>query len=73
MDMNPYLAQKLAEARLRDLRAASARAALLRSLRSGRLGIRAMLGEALIRAGRWMLREHATSCPRRRRVAFAGR
>ncbi len=73
MDMNLYIAQKLTEARMRDLRAASARPALLGSRRSGRLGIRAALGEALIRAGRWMLREHATSCPRRRRDAFAGR
>jgi hypothetical protein len=59
MDLNSYGMEKLAEARLAELRAASARAALLASLRPAGHGARAALGEALIRAGRWLLRDGA--------------
>ena len=58
MDSGTYILERLVESRLRDLRAASARAALLRSVRSGDRGFRVTLGEALIRVGRWMLRGH---------------
>ncbi len=61
MDMNSYGMEKLVEARLAELRAASARAALFESLRPKGHGARAALGEALIRAGRWLLRDGAVA------------
>ena len=73
MHMELYLAQKLTVARIGDLRAASARAVLLGTARPRRRGIRAAFGEALIRAGRGMLRDQTTGCPARRRDASAGR
>lgn len=59
MDTNTYVLEKLTESRLRDLRDAGARAALLSSLRARDRGFRVTLGEAFIRAGRWLLRGHA--------------
>jgi len=73
MHMNLYLAQKLTEARIGDLRAASARAVLLGTARPRRRGIRAASVEALIRVGWGMLRDQTTGCPPRRRDASAGR
>jgi len=73
MHMNLYLAQKLAEAPIGDLRVARARAVSLAAARPRRRGIRAAFGEALIRAGRGMLRDQSTGCPPRRRDASAGR
>lgn len=61
MDLNSYGIEKMAEARLAELRAVSARAALLASLRPKGHGARAALGEALIRAGRWLLRDGAVA------------
>jgi hypothetical protein len=61
MDLNNYAIEKLTEARLGELRAASARAALLASLRPERRGARAALGEVLIRAGRRLLRDRAVA------------
>lgn len=61
MDLNSYGIEKLVEARLSELRAASARAALVTSLRPKGHGARAALGVALIRAGRWLLRDRAVA------------
>jgi hypothetical protein len=71
MDMNIYVTEKLMEARLRELRAASERAALLGSARSGRGGIRTVLGRGLIQAGRWMLRGHRVTRREARAVSTA--
>jgi hypothetical protein len=70
MGMTLYIAQKLTEARMRDLRAASARTVL-----PGATGA-AGSGKRLARLSpgrRGLLREHATACPGRRHDAFAGR
>jgi hypothetical protein len=56
MELNVYIAQKLAEARLRDLHAASARTAAVVSAHPGRGGFRFALRAALVGAGRWLLR-----------------
>ena len=63
MDINCYAMEQLVEARLAERRADAARYALLASLKGGRRGLRAILGFALIRAGRWMTRR-AISSPR---------
>jgi hypothetical protein len=59
MDLNCYAIEKLIEARLAELRAASARSALFESLRPKGHGARVALGEVLVRAGRWLLRDDA--------------
>ncbi len=57
MDLNSYGLEKMVAARLGELRAASARAALLTSLRPKGHGARAALGKLLTGAGRWLLRD----------------
>jgi hypothetical protein len=57
MELNLYIAQKLAEARARDLRVAGARGALLTAARPGRRGFRPALRAVLVHAGRWLVRE----------------
>jgi hypothetical protein len=52
MDYNIYATEKLAAARLADLRAARARAALAESSRGPRRGLGRVVGQVLIRVGR---------------------
>ena len=54
MCMNVYVASKVAESRLSELRAERARIALLESLRGPRRPLAARVGAALIRAGEWL-------------------
>jgi hypothetical protein len=61
MDLNSYGLEQLVAARLGELRAASARAALFTSLHPKRHGARAALGKMLIGAGRWLLRGDAVT------------
>ena len=56
MDMNVYILERLVEERLIAARAASAREALLASVRLQRPDLRALIGLRLIRAGRWLRR-----------------
>jgi hypothetical protein len=52
MDYNIYATEKIAAARLADLRAARVRAALAESSRGSRRGLGRLLGAVLIRVGR---------------------
>ncbi len=59
MDTNTYCLQVVAEARLSEARALSARAALLASVAPARRGLSGVLALTLIRAGRWLGRRRA--------------
>jgi hypothetical protein len=63
MDFNTYVAEKMMEARLADLRAAGARAALLASARVGPRGVGPAVGGALIRLGRWLAQGEVVAGP----------
>ena len=56
MDINVYVLERLVEERLIAARAASAREALLASVRPQRPDLRALIALALIRTGRWLRR-----------------
>jgi hypothetical protein len=56
MDVDIYTLKQFAEARLAEARAQSARRALLHSIDRPRVPARAVVGAALIRVGRWLLR-----------------
>ncbi|HSB42564.1 MAG TPA: hypothetical protein VLK28_12085 [Methylomirabilota bacterium] len=51
---NVYAVERIAAARLEDLRAAAARIALIESGRVGRRGWGRVVGAALVRFGRWL-------------------
>jgi hypothetical protein len=55
MGDNVYAVEKIAAARLADLRATSARIALIESARGGRRGLGSAVGAALIRLGQWLV------------------
>jgi hypothetical protein len=57
MDMDLYLATVMAQERLRDLRSAARRHALVSAARPARRPLRVVLGTALIRLGRMTLGE----------------
>ena len=59
MGIDAYMLGWLAQTRLAEARALSARHALLRSARPGRGDIRAAAGLALIKMGRWLRRRPA--------------
>ncbi len=59
MDIDTYMLEWLVKARLAEARACSARYALLSSLRAERRSLVALVGLALIRAGRWVGRRRA--------------
>ena len=54
MDLNTYATEKIAEQRLAELRAVTARMASIASAGSPRRGPASALGAALIRAGQWL-------------------
>ena len=56
MEFGDYITEKMAAARLGDLRAQSARVALLNQVRGSRIGMLPRLGIALTRVGRWFTR-----------------
>jgi hypothetical protein len=57
MDVSDYITEKMAAARLDDLREQSARLALLDQARGGRRGLAPRLGAVLVRLGRWLARD----------------
>jgi hypothetical protein len=57
MDVSDYITEKMAAARLEELREQSARLALLDQARGGRGGLAHGLGTALVRLGRWLARD----------------
>ena len=63
MDINLYAVEKIAVGRLADLRAAGAQAALIRSARIVPRGVGPVVGEALIRLGRWLAPDEAVVPP----------
>jgi hypothetical protein len=65
MCVDTYVMERMVESRLAEARARSARYALLASLRPQRRNVLAVVGLALIRAGRWLGGRH----PVRRRDA----
>jgi len=60
MDVDIYMLKWLAEARLAEARAQSARQALIRSVGGARWSARAVAGAALIKAGRWLRRREGS-------------
>jgi hypothetical protein len=58
MDFSAYVTEKMAAARLDDLRRESARVSLLHSLSRGRGPLALALGALLVRAGRWLAHGH---------------
>ena len=56
MDVSDYITEKMAAARLDELREQSARLALLDRARGGPRGLAPRLGAALVRLGRWLAR-----------------
>ena len=62
MDFNTYATEKMVAGRLADLRAASARAALIQALGSPR-GVGSTVGSALIRLGHWLGADEAAAAP----------
>lgn len=54
--MDIYVLERLVKTKLAEARAEAAREALVASLRAGRPGLRAVVGLALIRTGRWLRR-----------------
>jgi hypothetical protein len=67
MEIDVCMLRWLAESRLAEARAHSARRALLRSIRADRGSVLAAAGFALIRTGRW-LRRHPRAGGRRSRL-----
>ena len=63
MDFNLYATERMAAGRLADLRAAGAQAALIRSARIVPRGAGPVIGEALIRLGRWLAPAEAVVPP----------
>ena len=63
MDGNLYATEKMAAARLAELRADRTRAALVESARGGRRGAGVAVGSALIRLGRWLAGGAAVAAP----------
>ncbi len=61
MDFSAYVSEKMAAARLEDLRRESAQVALLESVSPGRRPIGVALGAVLIRMGRWMAQERGAA------------
>jgi hypothetical protein len=59
MEWSDYVMERVAAARLGELRAQSARFRLLRRLRGPRPGALPALGLALIQLGRWLARDAA--------------
>ena len=59
MEWSDYVMERVAAARLRELRAQSERFRLLRQLDASRSGLRPALGLALIHLGRWLARDGA--------------
>jgi hypothetical protein len=57
MEWSDYVMERVAAARLGELRAQSARFRLLRRLRGPRPGALPVLGRALIQLGRWLARD----------------
>ena len=57
MDVSDYITEKMAAARLDELRERSARLALLAQARGGRRGLTRRLGTVLVRLGRWLARD----------------
>ena len=57
MDVSDYITEKMAAARLEELREQSARLALLDQARAGRPGLAPRLGAVLVRLGRWLARD----------------
>ena len=69
MDVSDYVMEKMAATRLEELRAHSARLALLERARGGRRGLARRLGAALVRLGRWLVRDGIPGRNGRVRVA----
>ena len=63
MDISLYVTEKIAAERLAGLRAAGAQVALIRSARVGPRGVGPVIGEALIRLGRWLAPAEAVVPP----------
>lgn len=59
MEWSDYVMERVAAARLGELRAQSERVRLLRRLGPPRSGARPALGRALIHLGRWLARDGA--------------
>ena len=59
MEWSDYVMERVAAARLGELRAQSERLRLLRGLGAPRSGARSALGVALIHLGRWLARDGA--------------
>jgi hypothetical protein len=57
MDVSDYITEKMAAARLDELRERSARLALLDQARGGRPGLVQRLGTVLVRLGWWLARD----------------
>jgi hypothetical protein len=55
MYMDIYALEKIAKARLAELRAECARQHLAQPARDRRAGVSALIGHALIRAGQWLV------------------
>jgi hypothetical protein len=70
MEIDVYTLRWLAESRLAEARAHSARHALLRSLRAKRGSVLATAGLALIKMGRWLHRRPARARRRPRLAAL---
>lgn len=62
MDFNTYATEKIVAARLDDLRAASARVALIQTAGSPR-GVGSAVGVALIRLGHWLAPDEPGAAP----------
>ncbi|MFI5373141.1 MAG: hypothetical protein ACHQ8D_00725 [Candidatus Rokuibacteriota bacterium] len=60
MNGSDYITEKMAAARLDELREQSARLALLDQARGGRRALTHGLGTALVRLGRWLARDGAS-------------
>ena len=69
MDLSDYVTEKIAAMRLEELRAQSARLALLDQARGGRRGLASRPGAVLFRLGRWLARDGAPDRNGRVRVA----
>ena len=63
MDFNTYATEKIVAERLADLRAASARVALIESAGLGPRGVGPAVGSALIRLGHWLAPDEGVAAP----------